>query len=197
MGFFRKSGYHCRVACEEVSAYLDDGEEQIRDSDCRSNDTKGLAEQQFLAAQRGREQRFERSLLAFPDHGVRGNDSGQECRRNQQHEKRTADGDIYFVCGNRRGEAKDGDERFDEEDQRRQSHGHEDEWAAPVFTELLVQHRTEPPEAELHRGDASGSSLTSCRYTSSREWRDSLMETTSAPAATSARVTRGAMVLGS
>ena len=139
----RKGRHHLRVAREEAGADLDDGEDDIGDADRGNNDTERLAEQQLLAAQRGGQQGFEGALLALADHGVRGNDSRQQSGRDQQYEKRAADGLIHCACRDRRAEAKDGEQGFDEEDERGQRHGPDDEGAAPVLTELLAEHRTQ------------------------------------------------------
>jgi len=102
-------------------------------------------------------------LLALADHGVRGDDRGQQGGRDQQHEKRGADGLIHCTYRDRRADAKDGDQGFDEEDEREQRHGPNDEGAATVFTELLAKHRAQTSEAELHGCDAFESSSINCR----------------------------------
>src|SRR4029453_3788277 len=97
--------------------------------------------------------------------------------------------------GRRQGE--DDNHRLDEEDQREDRHGEEDVAVAPVLSELLAEDGPDAPPAHAHLSAASFSSPISSRETSSSEWCDSLIDSTSAPAATRARVTAGAASAGS
>jgi hypothetical protein len=133
-----QGGDHSDIAGKETGTDLDDSEEHIGDADRRNNDADRLAEQQFLAAQRGGRQGFEGALLAFADNGVGGNHSGEQCGRNQQDQERGADRLVNRSRPNRRADAKDGDQRFDQEDEREQRHGPDDEGAAAVLTELFA-----------------------------------------------------------
>jgi len=52
---------------------------------------------------------------------------------------------------------------FHEKNEREHRHSPDDEGAAAVLTQLLLEHSDEASEAEVHHRDASGASSISCR----------------------------------
>src|SRR5262249_38737320 len=88
-------------------------------------------------------------------------------------------------------------DRLDQEDEREDRQRDEHGAVAAVLAQLFSGDGTDSPLAHADLPSASTASLTSSRYTSSREGYDSLIASTSGPAAPSPRVAAGAATAGS
>ncbi len=87
----RLEGCRCdRGVCKQRETREEEAEHCIRDAECRKERRERLPDQELLAANRGREHRLERALLALPNHRVRGDRRRHQCRNAKQVRERVA-----------------------------------------------------------------------------------------------------------
>ena len=147
--------------CEELDAGEEEGVDRVRDRERRDEGRQRLAQQELLAADRRREHRLERALLALADHGVGGERCGHERRDGEHVQQLMLVGETVRMP--RRPRVKTVTSGWMRKMSGKIDHRGDDGAVAPVLAELLAEDGPDAPPADAHLRRASSSSSISSR----------------------------------